>query len=113
MFKSFMRRFAVILCATFLCGAVVNAASDTTWSGEGESSYTRSMGCSKKAKFSYEIKYKNGGYRAELQDPFLWHVVQSGSLMKKGSKGTFTRKEGSKDAYWRGWVKSGKITVTI
>ncbi len=89
------------------------AAYDATWSYGGESSYTRSMGCSKSARFNYSIGEKNGAYKAQIKDPYRWHTVREEKNLSKGTKEEFLRKEGSKDAHWRGWVRNGYIRVTI
>ena len=46
-------------------------------------------------------------------DPYLWHTIAEQSLLHKGASGSFRRNEGSAGAYWRGWVKSGWIRVTV
>lgn len=89
------------------------AAYDATWSYNGESSYTRAMGKSKTARFNYSIGGTNGAYEAQIKDPRRWHVSRSENFLSNGTKGEFTRREGSKNALWRGWVKNGYIRVTI
>lgn len=89
------------------------AAYDATWSYGGESSYTRSMGCSQSASFYYSIGEAKGAYKAQIKDPNLWRTQREEKNLSKGKKETFKRGGGSKDAHWRGWVKNGYIRVTI
>lgn len=88
------------------------AASDTTTGGAG-GSYTRAMGASTRAKFTYSITASGGEYEAQLKDPYIWHTRKHDSSLAKGKTGSFTRTEGSKNAYWRGRIVNGKITVTV
>lgn len=92
---------------------VYAATYDATWSSNGESSYTRAMGASTSAKFNYSISETYGEYQAQIKDPLRWYYVRKDRYLKKGASGSFTRTEGSKDAYWRGWVKNGYIRVTL
>ncbi len=103
----------MLLALMLITSEYAFAAYDATWSYNGESSYTRAMGKSKTAHFYYSIGGKNGAYEAQIKDPKLWHVSRSEKFLSDGTKGEFIRKEGSKNALWRGWVKNGYIRVTI
>ena len=103
----------LIMSLLFSVECVYAATGDATWSYGGESSYTRAMGTSTSAQFKYSIGETYGEYKAQIKDPYIWHTVRSESILKKGTKGSFKRSEGSKDARWRGWVKNGYIRVEL
>ena len=117
MLKRKINSKVVVLAGAFLLGSIVwgqgvFAASDTT-TGGSSGSYTRAMGASKTAKFSYSITANGGAYEAQIKDPYIWHTRKKDSSLSKGKSGSFTRSEGSKNAYWRGRIVNGTIKVTV
>lgn len=113
--KKLKVKFGVVfmLAMMIITSGYVYAASDATWSYGGNASYTRAMGASSSAKFYCSIGENYGAYKVQLKDPAIWHTRKEASGLEKGEKFSFKRTEGSKSAYWRGWVKNGYIKVTI
>lgn len=108
--KKKIASIAAFVCLILLGAHYVSAASYTA-----TNSYTMAVGPGKSASYSVKLYPSSARYTFEIKDPTWWHEIEdkeydyySATRTESGSSNI-----GSKKAYWRGWTKNGKITVTV
>ncbi len=114
--KQIKKRMVTFLMAIVMvfavCGTAFAASSTAThWESFGN---TSAVGPGAKTTASYEFKAsRKGYYTVSIKDPMLWHEWYTSDVYQSNVKSSKTITGGSKNAYWKGWVQNGKVTITV
>lgn len=114
--KTIKKRIGMFLMAAVMmltvCGTAFAASSTAThWESYG---YTAVVGPGSKATASYQFKKSRKGYfYVSMKDPLVWREWYTSNVFENDVNTSIPVTGGSKNAYWKGWVQNGKLTITV